>query len=508
MNAPVVLDGASLTCEDLARVAAGAPIRLDAAARSRVDEIAAWYRDHGHPPVLRSKWGLLVGGTPPDDDAALVRSFVLGHCAGVGDPLPKGIVRALIAARCNVLATASTGARSRCIDVYAAMLEADVIPEVPSQGSVGAAGDLAPLAHVLRVACGMGGRAWRDGRLVPAEEAMAGLPLMEPDDKEALSLINGATLTVALAAVAVVRARRLLETAEAACALSFEVNRADLGCLDAEAIGARRHPGAVGVARRLRDALEGSELTYVGRKPDPFSLRCAPAVLGAAHDALAYVTSVVERELNGACDNPFVHPDGSIVEAGNFHGAPVALVMDHLKVALVQVASIAERRIFRMTYGQLSGLPSYLANDTGLNSGLMLAQYTAASLVSECKGLAFPASVDSVPTIQHHEDHVSMGPIAGRGCLVIAEALADVLAIELICGAQGLGFHLAGEAVGADGERVKREPLRASAASMARYEAVRRLVPAWDRDRPLHPDLAAMGRAVREGAFTASPGPW
>ena len=508
MSEAVVLDGVGLTPADLARIGAGAPARLYDGARARVDETVAWYRAQGLPSVLRSKWGVLVGGEAPEDDRDLVHHFVLGHCAGVGDPLPREVVRATMAARGNVLATGATGVRSACIDVLLAMLNAGVVPEVPSQGSVGAAGDLAPLAHILRVACGWGGRAWRDGALRPAAEAMHGLPVMQPDAKEALALINGATLTAAMAGLACTRAERLLQTAEAACALSFEVNRADLSCVDARALESRHHPGAVGVAERLRGLLHGSELVATGRRPDPFSLRCAPAVLGAAWDALHYVRGIVCRELNGACDNPLVFPGQGVVEAGNFHGAPVALAMDHLKVAFVQVASIAERRIFRMTYGQLSGLPSYLARDTGLNSGLMLAQYTAASLVSECKGLAFPASADSIPTVQHHEDHVSMGPIAARGALAIAEALADVLAIELICGAQGLEFHLAGEAVGRDGEVERRAPRQAAPATRAVYDAVRVLVAPWERDRALYPDLRAVGAAVRDGAFTSSPGPW
>lgn len=499
MTDPVVLDGATLTPAALARVATGAPVVLADAARDRLQTTAARLRDGGPTRVLRDKWSHLVGGDAPEDDAAVIRRFVLGHCAGVGDPLPRGVVRATMAARINALAVGASGVRPACVDALVAMLGADVVPEVPTQGSVGAAGDLAPLAHILRVACAWGGRAWREGALLPAAEAMQGIEPLRPDEKDALSLINGATLTAAMAAIACVRARRLLSTAEAACALSFEVNRADLHCLDERALAARRHPGAVRVARSLRGLLEGSDLVHAGRRPDPFSLRCAPAVLGSAWDALEYVEETVSRELNGACDNPLVF-DGEQVEAGNFHGAPVALAMDHLKVALVQVASIAERRIFRMTYGQLSGLPSYLARDTGLNSGLMLSQYTAASLVSEAKGRAFPASVDSIPTVQHHEDHVSMGPIAARGALDIAENLAHVLAIELLCGAQGLDFLLHG-ADDAPDEHPAPGTRRV-------YEAVRERVERWTRDRPLYPDLEALGQAVREGAFTGAPGPW
>jgi len=325
------------------------------------------------------------------------------------------------------------------------------------------------------------------------------VPPLEVNENEALSLINGSSLTTALAALAVERSEQLLTTAEAACALSMEVVRADRRCLDARAAAARGHPGIVEVAARLRQLTEGSELVVDGRQPDAFCVRCAPTVLGSARDALAWVRQTVQRELNGAGDNPLVFDDG-IVEAGHFHGAPVALAVDTLKAALVQVASIAERRIFRLTYGQLSGLPSFLVPGTGANSGLMLAQYTAASLVAEARGRAVPGSVDSIPTVQHHEDHVSMGPVAARTALEVVDLVADVVAIELLAGAQGLDFRLAGEAV-VDGELVRVAPQQAGTGSRAVHDEVRRHVDRWLDDRVLHPDLAALGAAVRAGRF-------
>ena len=324
---------------------------------------------------------------------------------------------------------------------------------------------------------------------------------MQLDEHEALASINGATLTTAVGGLCCARAKRLLQTSISTCALSFDVCTADLHCLDPEAMAARGHEGAIYVAKQLRRLLKNSELVTLGRKPDPFSIRCAPVVLGAAWEAFEHVRGIVERELNAAATNPLVLEDGQVVEAGNFHGAPVALAMDHLKVALTQVASISERRTFRMTYGQLSGLPSFLLKSTGLNSGLMLAQYTAASLVSECKGWAHPASVDSIPTVQHHEDHASMGAIAGKGALIILDLLADVLAIELLCGAQGLDFHLAGERVGEDGELVSVPPRKPGERAREVYQDVRALVPRWQDDRALHPDLEALGAAVRQGVF-------
>ena len=497
---PIVLDGESLTPTSLAEIAAGAAVELSEAARGRMRRTAQWLSAHPGPDAVEYKWHWLSGNDAPADLGARVREFLRGHCAGVGEPLSREVVRALMAVRINVLATGHTGCRPELADHLVAMLAADIVPVVPSKGSVGAAG-VAQLAHIAWVACGFGGEATRNGERLPGAQALAGLDPILPTPKEALSLVNGASLTTALAGLTVCRARRLLNTAEAAAALSFEVVRADLGCLSEFALQARRHRGAVGVAARLRDRLEGSTLCTLHRKPDPFSIRCTPAVLGAATDALDYVENIVLNELNGAVDNPLVVPGTGLIETGNMHGAPVALAMDHLKVALVQVASISERRTFRMTYGQLSGLPSFLLRGNGINSGLMLAQYTAASLVSECKVLSHPASVDSVPTVQHREDHVSMGPVAAQGAWRIAEALADVLAIELLCGAQGLDFHLAGEAIDEGGRVVEVTPGTPGTGTLATWRTVREHVSRWDDDRVLHPDLRALGDAVRSGAF-------
>lgn len=497
----VRLDGRSLTPALLDQVARRqVRLILDDDARQRMSASAAWLAAHPADDVISSKWRWLSDAEPPADPIARARAFVRGHCAGVGDPLDVADVRALIAARANVLATGHTGCRPQVADALLALLEHDVIPLVPGQGSVGAAG-AAPLAHVAWVLCGWGGESFQGGVRYRGAQALRGLAPLVPTDKEALSLINGATLAAARAGLTVHRARRLFDTAEAAAALSFEVVRADVHCLSEEAYQLRGHPGAIEVAQRMQRRLAGSTLCHQGRRPDPFSIRCTPTVLGAAHDSLRFAAEVVERELNAACDNPLVLPGVGLVEAGNFHGAPVAMAMDHLKVALTQVASISERRTFRMTYGQLSGLPSFLLRSSGLNSGLMLAQYTAASLVSECKGLAHPASVDSLPTVQHREDHVSMGPIAVDGAWRIAEALADVLAIELLCGAQGLDFHLAGEAVDDEGRVVEVAPAVPGEGSLAAWRVVRRHVTRWDDDRVLHPDLVALGTAVRRGEF-------
>jgi histidine ammonia-lyase len=489
----ITLDGATLTASELHHIGAGSPVRLADAARARMAATARASEDGAVPHriatnILRRKWAWLGAGPPPDSTDELTRSFVLGHCASVGEPMSPALVRATIAARVNVFATGCSGVRPEAADALLALLHHDAIPIVPCQGSLGAAGS-STLAHIARVVCGWGGDVWLRGSRIPATSA--GLPTLRPTGKEALALLNGSTSATAEAAVAIVRAERLLRTAEAACALSFEVVHTDLGCLSDRAMAARPHPGPRAVASRLRSLIDGSERCVRAERADPFSFRCAPSVLGAANEAHTYAADVVHRELNGASDNPLVFED-EVIEAGNFHGAPVALAMDHLKTALTTVAAIAERRIFRLTYGQLTGLPSFLVPGTGLNSGLMLAQYTAASLVSEMKGRAHPASVDAIPTVQHLEDHASMAPIAARGATAILEMVADVLAIELLCGAQGLEFGLE----------------RAGRGTAAVYATVREFVPKWEEDRVLHPDLAALGRAVRAGAFADGGGEW
>lgn len=490
----IAIDGHHLSVEALHRIATGEPAELSAEAADAMAKNAA-----STPPgesVLERKRRWLVGehatGLSSDE---LARAFILGHCAGVGDPFPAGVVRAILAARANVLAGALTGSRPEAAAVLLAMLQRNILPEVPSQGSVGAAGDLAPLAHIARVACGYAGE-------------IPGLPRFRPSPKEALALINGATVTAALAALAVARARRVLDAAIAAAAMTMEVVQSDAGCIDPRPLAARGHRGEQLVAERLRDLLGGSEAVRKGRAPDAFSIRAAPAVLGAAMDALAHTEAVVETELNGACDNPLLF-DGEWVEAGNFHGAPVALAMDHLKIALASAATQSERRTFRLTYGQLShGLPSFLVPGTGLNSGFMLAQYTAASLASECKGLAFPASVDSIPTVQHHEDHVSMGPIAARRALETIECLADIVGIEVLLAAQGLDLRERGRAWGPNGEPLEVRPIAPPPAVARMRSAVRAVVPFWEDDGVLQPALAASGRLVRSGALTGTASGW
>lgn len=504
----IELTGASLSVADVAAIASGARVRLSEEVRAAMVENHRAYLAAGPPDILARKEAWLVGSADQVSCGERVASFVRSHCAGVGEPLSQQAVRALMAVRANQLSRALSGVRPEVVELLIAMLNEGVHPVVPSQGSVGAAGDLAPLAHVAIVALRLGGRAYRDGLEQDGVAAMDGLPALEVEPKEALSLINGAALTAALGALALYRARRLLLASEVGLAMSLEVAMADAGGLDDGALAARGHPGAMAVAARVRALLAGSALVREQGVGDPFSLRCAPAVQGAALDALHYVERVVEQELNGACDNP-LFLGGRLVEAGNFHGAPVALALDHLKVALTQVASIIERRVYRLTYGKLNGnLPSFLMESSGVVSGFMLAQYTAASLVSECKGLAHPASVDSIPTGQHHEDHVPMGPIAARTLLSIVENLAAVVAIEVMVAAQGLDFRAEGLSFTAAGQRVSGPPVALAAGVAEAHRRVRQVVPRWVDDRVLHRDLSAVLAIVRAGDFSGGGHPW
>lgn len=494
----IQLDGQSLTVEQVARIASGQPVRLAESARPAMERSALAYP--ASPSVLEQKRRHLVGGAGASDD--LVRTFVLGHCAGVGEALPPGQVRALIACRANVLASGHSGVRPALVEALCELLNLGVIPVVPSQGSVGAAGDLAPLAHVARVLCGFGGECdLPDGARGPSP-----LRAFSPTPKEALSLINGATLTSALAALAVHRAERVLSGAIDACALTLAVSRADAGLLSARLLGARRHQGGVVVAERLRARLGEPGLS--SRSPDAFSLRAAPAVLGACRDMLDSVASTVTDELNGACDNPLWFEEEGVVEGGNFHGAPVALAMDCLRIALTQVATQSERRTFRLTAASITkDLPSFLVEGTGLNSGFMLAQYTAASLASECKGLAHPASVDSIPTVQHYEDHVSMGPIAARQTLRVLENVADIVAIEALLAAQALDWRLRGQSV-VEGVLTHGTPEEFSPQIVALHQRVRAVVPYWHDDQVMYPALRAVGALVRGGLAGPEESPW
>jgi histidine ammonia-lyase len=478
----IELGAGPLGLDDVARTAREpTPVRLSPAARERMTAsrrvIDAVLRDGRVVYGVNTGFGELKDKRiAPEDVRRLQVNLLRSHCAGVGPAAPRDVVRAMLLLRAASLAHGYSGCRVEVVEGLLALLARDVTPVVPLQGSVGASGDLAPLAHLASVLMGEG-EAWLGGRRMPAGLALrgAGLQPLELEAKEGLALINGTQLSTALAALACCDARKVWEAALAAATLTTEVLLGSVAPAREEVQQLRPYPGALEAARRTRAFAEGSALVAshadCDRVQDAYSLRCVPQVMGAAWDAIAHVGQQLEIEINSVNDNPLVFAaGGEVVSAGLFHAEPVALVADYLKIAVAEIASLSERRIDRLLDARVSGLPPALATEPGLESGYMLAQYTAAALVSENKVLSHPASVDSIPTGAGLEDHVSMAPIAARHAQAVVENTARVVALELLCGCRALEF---------------RRPLTAGAGSERLYGAVRRLVATPDGDRPI-----------------------
>jgi histidine ammonia-lyase len=473
----ITIKGKGLSCLDIHHVAHGAYCTIDPDTLTKMEENSF----HNPSAVLETKRAWLLGGEK-SQSSDLKREFILGHCAGVGSLFPPIYVRAAMISRINVLASGHTGSRPIAAQKILELLNRNHIPKVPSQGSVGAAGDLAPMAHIARIVCGYG-------------PPLEGFTPLSPTAKECLSLINGVSLSAALGAIAIVRAQRVLDAAVIAAAMTMEAIYAQDQCLNEKALSLRGHPECMRIGADLRTLLAGSQRVHSDRRPDAFSIRCGPSVMGSTLLAVEHTRKILEQELNGCSDNPLLI-DGSWIEAGHFHGTQIALALDHLKIALTQLATLSERRTFRLTHEKLSkDLPSFLVEGTGLNSGFMLAQYTAAALASECKGLAMPASVDTIPTVQHHEDHVSMAPISARHALDLLECLADIIAIELLLAAQALDLRKQSDGL----------PLPKPIAEI--HDMIRSKVLFWSDDQVLHPDLKALGELVRHG-IKGSSSPW
>ena len=425
---------------------------------------------------------------------ALQANLVRSHAAGVGPDLGDAEVRAMMLLRAQVVALGCSGVRAEVIDALLGMLSAGVVPRIPAQGSVGASGDLAPLAHLALALMGEGEATFGGARMGAAEAlAKAGLTKVTLLAKEGLSLINGTQLMTAIGALALRDGARLATAADIAGALSLEALMGSKKPFDDRLMAVRPHPGQRRVAENLRRLLAESEImdshARCGRVQDAYSLRCMPQVHGASRDALGYAGEVVAREANSVTDNPTVllRADGGadLVSGGNFHGQPVAIALDVAAIALAELANISERRIEQMVNPALSnGLTPFLAPQSGLHSGFMIAQVTAAALVSENKIHCHPASVDSIPTSAAREDHVSMGSIASRKLAQVVENVANVIAVELIVAAQGID---------------QRAPLRPSSAAAAAHAAVRGVVPALDEDRPLYVDIAAAKELILSG---------
>jgi histidine ammonia-lyase len=423
-------------------------------------------------------------------------NLVRSHAAGAGEPLAVPVVRAMMLLRANTLAKGFSGVRPEVIETLLAMLNAGVYPKIPSQGSLGASGDLAPLAHMTLVLVGEGEALYR-GELLPGAEAMrrAGIPPLTLKAKEGLALLNGTQMMTALGTLVLLQAETLLDVAELAGAMTIEAVRGSQKPFDARVADARPHPGHRQSAAVVRRLLAGSEIMESHRDcakvQDAYSLRCIPQVHGAARDLIASARRILEVEINAATDNPLVFPDGDIISQGNFHGEPVAMAMEMLSLSLAELASISERRIDKLMNPVFSELPAFLAGDAqvGLRSGMMIVHYTAASLVSENKVLAHPAVVDSIPTSNDKEDHVSMGATAARKAARILQHSRWVLAAELLCAAEGLEY---------------RGNLKPGAGIWRAYQKIREVVPPLNGDRTLAPDVEKIMALMEDGSLLST----
>jgi histidine ammonia-lyase len=424
------------------------------------------------------------------DAAQLQVNLVRSHAVGSGPPLPEDVVRGMLLLLAASLARGHSGVRIELAELVHALLERNVLPVIPSKGSVGSSGDLAPLAHLALVLIGEG-EATFEGEQLPASEALtrAGLPPERLTAKEGLALINGTHLMAAAGALAVREAQRLIDAAVVAAALSLEAFKGSTVPFDARLHELRPQPGAARVAQRLRELLADSPVVAshadCGRVQDPYTLRCAPQVIGAVADAVHYVAGALERELHAVTDNPLVFPqDGDVLSGGNFHGQPLSLPLDHLALAMCELASFSERRVFALLSPSYAELPRFLTPRPGLSSGLMIAQYAAAALVNECQVLAHPAGAGSIPTSAGQEDFNSMGALAALKARTAVENAAQVIATELACACQGLEFH---------------RPLRSTAALEEAVARVRAIVPRVEEDRSLAGELSELGGALRTG---------
>ena len=428
----------------------------------------------------------------PADIAQLQRNLLRSHACAVGEPFPVDVVRAMMLLRANALVKGHSGVRMETVELLVDCLNSGITPRIPSQGSLGASGDLAPLAHLGLVLMGEG-EVIKDGAVYPADAALRerGLAPIVLAPKEGLALINGTQAMTAVGALCVTRARFLSHAADGVAAMTFEALRGVRDAFDGSLHELRPHPGQIAAAASMRAWLDGSGLTTAQgelRVQDAYSLRCIPQVHGATRDALDYTARVLDIEQNAATDNPLVLPDSErIVSGGHFHGQPVALALDFLKLAVAELASIAERRVERLVNPHLSGLPAFLARDPGLSSGLMIIQYVAASLVSENKVLAHPASVDSIPSSAGQEDHVSMGTTAARQAAAIVENVARVLAIEAIAAAEAISQQAFAD--------------RMAPRTAGLFARVRRLSPEVVEDRSLSADIETVAQAILCGEW-------
>ena len=495
------LTGHDLTIADVIAVARGdVSVALDRAAEHRVGEAAKLVAElaSGDAPVYGVNTGfgdLATVRVAPDRVRELQQNLVRSHAVGVGPPLAEDVVRAILLLRANTLASGRSGVRASTIDLLLGLLNNGVHPFIPMHGSVGASGDLAPLAHAALVLIGEG-HAFVDGLRMSGAEALVkkGLSPIVLAPKEGLALLNGTQVMTAIGCLALHDAEVIATSADIIGAMSAEALRATDAAWDEALHAARPHPGQQAVAANLRALMSGSanvasHKTNDPRVQDAYSVRCIPQVHGASRDALAYVRRVLEIEINSVTDNPLVFAEERrVTSGGNFHGQPVAIALDLATIAVAELADVSEARVDRLTNGHTSGLPPFLTPDPGMNSGFMVAQYTAAALITENRLRAFPASVQSVPTSAGQEDHVSMGTHAAHKLAAVVRNTRDVLAIEALCAAQGLDLLGVTTAPGIEAAR----------------RVVRERVAPLARDRVLSPDIAALADVIERDVLATA----
>jgi histidine ammonia-lyase len=491
---PLGVDG--MTLEDLVAIAReGAETRLTKDAERRIVEarklVEKWVEEGRAIYGVTTGFGALSDvAISKEDTRRLQENVVLSHSAGVGDLLDEETVRAVIALRIKDLARGHSGIRLETVLCLRDLLNRGIWPVIPEKGSVGASGDLVPLAHLSLVLLGLG-EAFYEGKRMPGGEALkrCGIQPLRLEAGEGIALVNGTQVMTAVGGLAVYDSLRLSKMADIAAAISLEVLMGTNVEFDSRIHQAKPHPGQIRAADNMRRITQNSEIMSshkdCSRIQDAYTLRCSPQVHGASKEAIEYARKAVETEMNAATNNPLIFPEsGEFLLGGNFHGQHIALAMDFLSIAVSELANIAERRIERLVNPQLSGLPAFLVGEGGINSGFMIAQYTAAALVSENKVLSHPASVDSIPTSANKEDHVSMGTISARKCREVVKNAEHVVAIELLCGAQAMDLFT---------------NMKAGEGTRVAYRIIRDAVPHLEKDRMLSKDIETVVKLVRDG---------
>ena len=496
MDNGIILNGEGFELGQLIKVARrGAGVKISSTSRDRINKarmlVNKWVAEEERIYGVTTGFGALSNVTiSREDTKKLQKKILLSHAAGMGKDMPEDVVRAMMALRINDFCRGNSGLRMETIEKLAAILNKGIVPVVPEKGSVGASGDLVPMAHLSLVLIGLG-EAYVDGIRMSGADALKkrGIKPLVLEAGEGLALINGTQLMIALGGLALHDALNICKHADIAASMSLETLMGTRAAFDPRIHRARPHHGQMKAAANMLKITENSEIISshmdCSRVQDAYTLRCSPQVHGATWDALGYVERVIRVEMNASTENPLIFPDSEeFLSGGNFHGQPLALACDFLGIAIAELANISERRIERLVNPDLSGLPAFLVEDGGLNSGFMIAQYAAASLVSENKVIAHPASVDSIPTSANKEDHVSMGALAARKCMDIVKNVEEVIAIELLCGAQGIDLFT---------------NLKAGNGTLAAYEEIRREVDYMKEDRQLSLDIAKVKALLRSG---------